>query len=62
MSDLGIFSLLVVGRDMPHPFARADAAMERAMQAHRSTSRAKSLESVAETAGTPTSDELRRPQ
>lgn len=21
MSDLGIFSLLVVGRDMPHPFA-----------------------------------------
>ena len=21
MSDLGIFSLLIVGRDMPHPFA-----------------------------------------
>jgi hypothetical protein len=26
MSNLGIFSLLVVGRDMPHPFANAQKA------------------------------------
>jgi len=33
MSNLGIFSLLVVGRDMPHPFARA--AETRSRSAHR---------------------------
>ena len=29
MSDLSIFSLLVVGRDMPHPFARMAGASPR---------------------------------
>jgi hypothetical protein len=29
MSDLGIFSPLVVGRDMPHPFAGATEAIPR---------------------------------
>jgi hypothetical protein len=28
MSNLGIFSLLVVGRDMPHPFARTEKVVQ----------------------------------
>ena len=63
MSDLGIFSLLVVGRDMPHPFARTDAAARK--RADRETkrkpgSRAEMLEPIIEAGGAQSPERIRR--